>query len=138
VVLTQELAPIEFRRISYLEEPSEKRLSAELGSMVFAASSAGGNPANQTIAVKTEPESNVSMTATTATANGIPWLGVASASGNTPGTVAVSITKGLFAPGKYVGEVTFSASGTANGVISVPVLLMVNGSPRPLQRLPLR
>lgn len=74
-------------------------------------------PAAQTIAVS--DTSNVSFTATAATALGGPWLSVTPATGTASGSLTVSVnTKGLTAD-VYTGTITIAATGAASQVINV-------------------
>ena len=68
----------------------------------------------------------LAYTVTTSTANNSGnWLTVDAASGNTPGTVKVSVNSGSLAPGQYTGKVTITSAGATGSPLDVPVTLVV-------------
>jgi uncharacterized protein (TIGR03437 family) len=86
---------------------------------------AGGISAAQTITVSSTPVS-VSFTATaTTTGNSGNWLIVTPSSGNTTGTVQVSVNAANLAVGTYTGTVTITAAGASGSPITYAVTLNV-------------
>jgi BACON domain-containing protein len=81
--------------------------------------SGGSIPASQKVTV-TDPPGNSSYSAS---ASGGSWLSVTPGSGNTPGSVMVSVNPGRMSAGTYTGSVVLSSS-TATGT-SVPVTLTI-------------
>ena len=59
------------------------------------------------------------------------WMTVSPASGNTPATLAVSVTPTGFAAGTYTGRIVIS-SPNANASVTVPVSLVVSAIPNPV------
>ena len=59
------------------------------------------------------------------------WMTVSPASGNTPATLAVSVTPTGFAAGTYTGRIVVS-SPNANASVTVPVTLVVSAIPNPV------
>jgi len=59
------------------------------------------------------------------------WLTVSPASGNTPATLAVSVTPTGFAAGTYTGRIVIT-SPNASASVTVPVTLVVSSIPNPV------
>jgi uncharacterized protein (TIGR03437 family) len=86
---------------------------------------AGGISPAQTITLSSTPVS-VSFTASATTAgNSGNWLIVTPSSGNTTGTVQVSVNAASLAVGTYTGAVTITASGASGSPITYAVTLNV-------------
>jgi uncharacterized protein (TIGR03437 family) len=74
----------------------------------------GSAPAAQNLNVTGTPGA-ISFTASTATDNSGTWLSVTPTTGTTPGMVAVSVNSGNLPVGQYLGTVTITATGGAQG-----------------------
>jgi len=98
-------------------------LTASPLSLSFSYQSGGATPAGQTVNVT--GTSALSYTAATSAA----WLSATPASGNTPGSLSVSINPSGLAAGTYTGTVTITASGASNSPQKVAVTLAVTGAP---------
>ena len=61
----------------------------------------------------------------TAVASGGAWLGVAPATGNTPGVVNLTFDTAGLTPNTYTGAVTISSAGASNSPATIPVVLQV-------------
>jgi large repetitive protein len=76
---------------------------------------------------------SVNVTSTSAVAytaaGSAGWLSVAPATGNTPGSLSVSVNPSGLAAGTYTGTVTVSASGASNSPQKVAVTLAVGAAP---------
>jgi uncharacterized protein (TIGR03437 family) len=86
------------------------------------------NPAAQNIAVSASGGVAVNYTVAATTAKGGNWLS-ATASGTTPGTIAVSVNIASLTADTYTGSVTITAPGTTNSPVTVPVTLTLTNPP---------
>jgi hypothetical protein len=105
--------------------PPMPNLAASPTSLTFSYTAGGTSPAAQTISVS----SSGTAVSYTATASG-SWL-AAKGSGNTPGSVSVSVNPTSLAAGTYNGSVSISSTGAANSPLTVPVTLTVVAAPPP-------
>ena len=69
-----------------------------------------------------------SYLATATTLNAQPWLSVVPVTGNTPATVAVSVSGGNMTPGVYTGSVILTIQGAGNSPVSIPVTLTITSA----------
>ncbi len=95
-------------------------LSATPGSLSFTMTAGGGNPPPQAIAI-TLVGSPATWQATAAD----PWVVLSSASGQTPGSLLVSINGLGFGSGTYQSSVTITATGVTGSPIVIPLTLEV-------------
>src|SRR6185312_12110880 len=65
---------------------------------------------------------------TWAAASNVPWLGLQTSSGLTPGTLALTANATGLSVGTYTGILTISVPGASNSSISVPVTLAVKSA----------
>ena len=61
----------------------------------------------------------------TAAASGGSWLSLGTTSGNTPGSLSVSVNPASMAAGTYTGTITITSSGASNSPQSIPITLTV-------------
>jgi uncharacterized protein (TIGR03437 family) len=90
------------------------------------------NPAAQTVNITTSGSSAIAWNAAATTTSGGNWLQVTPTSGNTPGSISVSVIPTGLAAGTYQGTVTVSSSGAGNSPQTVNVTLNVT-TPAPPQ-----
>jgi hypothetical protein len=102
--------------------PSPSMTASPL-SLSFSYQSGGVTPAGQTVNVT----SSSALSYTAATSAG--WLSVTPASGNTPGSLSVSVNPSGLAAGTYTGTLTVTAPGASNSPQKVAVTLVVTGTP---------
>jgi hypothetical protein len=102
---------------------SAPTLSATPLNLSFSYQSGGATPAAQTVNLT----SSSTLGYTVAASPG--WLSVTPASGNTPGSLSVSVNPAGLAAGTYTGTVTITASGASNSPQKVAVTLAVTGTP---------
>jgi hypothetical protein len=88
----------------------------------FSYQTGGAMPASKTVNV-----TGSSMLSYTASSSG-GWLGVSPASGNTPGTLTVSVNPSGLATGTYNGSITVAGSGASNSPQTVAVSLTVTAA----------
>jgi glucose/arabinose dehydrogenase/PKD repeat protein len=105
--------------------PAAPVLSVTPGSLVFAATQGGANPAPQMLNVSNTGGGTLSWTAS----DDQSWLAAAPASGTAPGTVSVSVNTAGLAPGTYGGTVTVAAGGASGSPKAIGVILVVNSPP---------
>jgi uncharacterized protein (TIGR03437 family) len=98
-------------------------ISAPTATLTFNQITGAPAPPAQTIAVTGSPVS-LPFTATAGTQQGSGWLTALPPSGNTPGTVTVSVSAAGLSPGVYKGSVTIAALATGSP-ITVPVVFNV-------------
>jgi uncharacterized protein (TIGR03437 family) len=84
-----------------------------------------GGTLPQPLAVTVTASSTVAFTAA---ASGGSWLSVSPTSGNTPGSLSVSVSPTGLSPGSYNGTITITASGASNSPQTVSVNLTVTSS----------
>jgi hypothetical protein len=89
----------------------------------FSYQTGAATPAAQSVNISSS--SAVSYTAATSAA----WLMVTPASGNTPGSLSVSVNPAGLAVGTYTGTVTVTATGASNSPQKIAVALAVTGTP---------
>jgi len=105
--------------------PAHPNLTASPSSLAFSSTMGGASPTAKTISVG----SSGSAISYTVASSG-SWLS-ATGSGNTPGSVSVSVNPASLAAGTYNGSVSISSSGAANSPLTVPVTLTVAAAPPP-------
>jgi uncharacterized protein (TIGR03437 family) len=72
------------------------------------------------------------FTATPTTTNGGSWLAVTPTTGNSPGTITVSLVQSIvagLATGTYNGNIAITSPGNGNSPINIPVTLTVSPAP---------
>ena len=97
-------------------------LSLTPSSLNFSYATGGTMPGAKNLSVASSTSAALSFTAA---ASGGSWLSLGSTSGNTPGSLSVSVNPTSLAAGTYNGTVTITSSGAANSPQSVPVTLTV-------------
>jgi uncharacterized protein (TIGR03437 family) len=90
--------------------------------------SAGQNPAAQSVSISNSGGGTLSWSATTATSSGGSWLSVSPASGTGNGTLQVSVAAASLSAGNYTGSITVVATGAVNSPATVQVTLGVTAS----------
>ncbi len=91
-------------------------------SLSFSFATGGTAPAAKTLSIASSTSAVLSYTAA---ASGGSWLTLASTSGNTPGSISVSVNPASMAAGTYTGTITVTSSGASNSPQSIPVTLTV-------------
>jgi uncharacterized protein (TIGR03437 family) len=86
-------------------------------SLSFSYQAGGTEPVPQSISVTTSD--NSAYSATVATIDGNPWLNIFPASGATPGAPIISANPAGLASGTYYGNIHFSSSSGAVGLVTV-------------------
>jgi len=89
----------------------------------FSYQTGGATPAAQPVNISSS--SALSYTAAASAA----WLSATPASGNTPGSLSVSVNPAGLAAGTYTGTVTVTATGASNSPQKIAVTLAVTGTP---------
>ncbi len=105
-------------------------LSLSPASLSFSYMVGGSAPSNQTVNIKSLTGSALTFSASTTTTDGSAWL-MASATGPTPGTVAVGVNPGALLPGSYSGVVNVTSSATGSSPEPIVVSLTVLSAPTP-------
>jgi uncharacterized protein (TIGR03437 family) len=100
-------------------------LSATPATLSFAQVQGGQAPPSQSLSIAGTPGVLAYTVATSTANNSGNWLTVDAATGNTPGTVKVSVNSGSLAPGQYTGKVTITSAGATGSPLDVPVTLVV-------------
>jgi Viral BACON domain len=101
---------------------SNPTLNLTPSSLAFSYAAGGAAPAAKTLSLASSTGSALSYTAV---ASGGSWLSIGSTSGNTPGSISVSVNPASMAVGTYNGTITVTSSGASNSPQSVPVTLTV-------------
>lgn len=99
-------------------------LSVSPTSLGFSYQIGGSAPAGQSIRVSAAGSTTAFTAAVT---DGASWLSVLPGSGNTPGTVTVSVATTNLVAGSYSGSITITPSGNPSQQVQVPVHLTVTG-----------
>ena len=102
-------------------------LNVATGSLNFTYQVGAGSPASQNVTV-TSTSGQLTLAISESTSSGGSWLSVPS-TGTTGTAFPVSISPTGLTPGTYNGTVTVSASGAANGPLTIPVTLVVANNP---------
>jgi uncharacterized protein (TIGR03437 family) len=108
--------------VTFTVAPSTPALAISPQSLSFQYTAGGSAPPAQTLSIANAGAGTLSWTASVDSY----WMSLATASGSTPGTIAVSASGANLAAGTYTGNVTISSSGLSPVV--VPVTLVVGGT----------
>jgi uncharacterized protein (TIGR03437 family) len=100
-------------------------LSATPATLSFAQVQGGQAPPSQSLSIVGTPGVLAYTVATSTANNSGNWLTVDATTGNTPGTVKVSVNSGSLSPGQYTGKVTITSAGATGSPLDVPVTLVV-------------
>lgn len=100
------------------------------GQMSFSLKTGGAAPPFQLLQIRNKGTGSLPWTASKTTVDGGNWLAVSSASGTAPSILAVTVTPanlpgGGLTPGTFVGELTFTSTGSS---VTVPVAVVVGDS----------
>jgi hypothetical protein len=107
-----------------VSDPTPPALGVSPTSLSFTATTGGADPAPKTASVTNTGGGTLSFT--TSTPAGAPWLAATPASGNAPGTVTVSPHVGGLSAGTYNADVTVAAAGATGSPKTVAVQLVVS------------
>ncbi len=102
--------------------------TASPGTLSFNYQTGGAVPSGQSVALSSSG-SALSFTDSASTTSGGAWLSVSPSGGTTPTSATVSVAPASLAPGTYTGTVTFTPTGSANGLQTVNVTLVVTAAP---------
>lgn len=103
---------------------------ASPASLTFSSVTGGTAPPSQTVSI-TSSSGVLGYTASASSTGN--WLSVgAPASGNTPGTITVSVNSASLGSGSYQGTITLTPSGTGNSPLPISVTLNVSGAGSPV------
>lgn len=122
VVLTSSGASNSPQSIPVTLTVSRPALTLNPSSLAFS-SAPGGTPARQTVSVGS---TGAALSFADST-SGTTWL-TATPSGNTPGTVRVSVNTAGLSSGSYTGSVVLTSPGASNSPQTVPVSLTIGPS----------
>jgi len=89
----------------------------------------GTNPSSQTVAVSASGGATIPFTASATTNSGGSWLSVSPTSGNTPGTLTVSVNPAGLAAGTYTGSIMVSSTQAPGSSPTVGVTFTVSSAP---------
>ena len=129
VTITSDALPVPQIVTVSLNVASNNTASVAPASLTFTQAQGGPAPAAQNLTITT---SSGSLPFTAAyVSSPVNWLSVTPTSGNTPGTVAVSVNGALLSPATYTGTITFLTPGAASNPPPVQVTLTV-GPPQTL------
>ncbi|MFN0170569.1 MAG: BACON domain-containing protein [Bryobacteraceae bacterium] len=106
---------------------SQRTLALTPNALSFTHALGGTVPGPQTISVTSTP-APVSFTVRVTLESGENWLGVAPASGATPGTLNVTVNPTGLQPGTYRGSITVTSEGATNSPQTATVTLTVTGT----------
>jgi uncharacterized protein (TIGR03437 family) len=87
-------------------------------------------PANQTVQVTANNNANIPWTASAVSTGN--WLQITQTTGNTPGTLTVSVSPIALNPGTYTGTITVASAGASNSPQTITVTLNVTTPAIPL------
>jgi uncharacterized protein (TIGR03437 family) len=87
-------------------------------------------PANQTVQVTANNNANIPWTASAVSTGN--WLQITQTTGNTPGTLTVSVSPTALNPGTYTGTITVASAGASNSPQTITVTLNVTTPAIPL------
>ncbi len=105
-------------------------LNVTPGQLSFAFQVGATAPAAQTLTLTSSTGSNISFSASPATAScNNNWLVVSPTQGATPGTLSVQINTSGLTAGTCSGEIDISAPNASNPTVKVPVSLLVSTNP---------
>jgi hypothetical protein len=112
------------RTIVIAAEGAAETLNLDAAPLSIAVVAPLGSPAlPYTITLRTTGETELDWTA----AEDIPWLSLASASGQTPTDLVATIDPSQLPVGLHYGTITFTSGGAGNSPVAVPVTLLVSG-----------
>ena len=100
-------------------------IALSVPSLTFTAQQAGANPALQELTISNAGGGTLNWTANASTFSGGDWLSVFPAAGTGTGTMTVSVNSAGLAAAIYHGSIQIAASGTTNGLQTVPVTLAI-------------
>jgi hypothetical protein len=112
--------------------PPAASLSATPTTLTFNYQSGTSTPGSQPVLVSS---SGAALSYKVATSGGT-WLSAGSASGNTPGSVNVSVNPTGLQPNTYSGTVTITSSGATGSPQTVNVKMVFNSAPPPTTPTP--
>lgn len=100
-------------------------LSVSPASLSFSFTNGGSVPAAHNISIANAGGGSFTWTASAS----VYWLSVSPASGSVPGTLSVALNPANLAAGTYNTTVQITAAGAAGSPASIPVTLVVQGTP---------
>jgi len=106
---------------------STTTVSVTPGSLSFTEVQGGSAPAPQNLTLSSTPGS-ATYTAVVASSTGGNWLEISPASGNTSGTVQVSVQANTLSQGDYPAQISFAFQGAATTSATVNVVLHVTAA----------
>ena len=109
--------------------PPGPALAVTPGSLTFAATQGGANPANQTLGVSNTGGGVLSWSV----ADDAPWLTVTPGTGSGAGTITAAASIAGLTSGTHTATVTVTAPGATGSPRSIPVTLTVDPPPQPPQ-----
>jgi outer membrane protein assembly factor BamB len=112
-----------------VSDPTPPTLSVTPSSLSFTATTGGSDPAAKTASVTNTGAGT--LTYTTSTPAGAPWLAASPASGTAPATVTVSPHVSALAAGTYDANVTITAGAGATGSPKTIAVHLVVSDPTP-------
>lgn len=100
-------------------------LSVSPASLSFSFTNGGSVPAAQNVSIANTGGGTFTWTASSS----VYWLTVSPSSGSAPGTLSVALNPANLAAGTYNTTVQITATGAAGSPASIPVTLVVQGTP---------
>jgi uncharacterized protein (TIGR03437 family) len=110
---------------------ASQTLTVSPASVTFNHQLGASAPVAQTVNV-TSSGGSIPFNAAASTSDTGSWLSVTPATGNTNGTISISVNPSGLAAGTYTGTVTVTSSGAGNSPQRIPVTLTVIAIPTPL------
>jgi uncharacterized protein (TIGR03437 family) len=114
--------------VSLTVQPPASALVATPSAVSFSYQAGTAVPAPQTVAVTNPASGSIPYTIASVSDS---WLSVAPASGNTPGTVSVSVSPQSLQPGSYNGSFTLTSPGVGTTTVSVALFISASTTPQP-------
>ncbi len=112
--------------VSLTVQPPAAALTVAPPSVSFSYQAGGASPSPQTLSVTNPASGTIPFTVASVSDS---WFSVSPPSGNTPGTLSVSVSPQSLQPGSYNGSFTLTSPGV--GTTTVPVALFIAASTTP-------
>jgi uncharacterized protein (TIGR03437 family) len=94
----------------------------------FSYQAGGPTPSPQTISISNPAAGSIPYTVASVSDN---WFSVAPPSGNTPGSLTISVSPQSLQPGSYSGSFTLTSSGVATTTVPVALFISASTTPQP-------
>ncbi|HTB16283.1 MAG TPA: hypothetical protein VK752_32170 [Bryobacteraceae bacterium] len=114
--------------VSLTVGPPAAAITATPSSISFSYQAGGTVPAAQSISISNPASGSIPYTVASISDS---WFSVAPSSGNTPGTLLISVTPQSLQPGSYTGSFTLTSPNVATAIVSVALFISASTTPQP-------